>query len=107
MDRSSLPRTTLNNGSFGKKAGELWFYLSRPIEGFDKRLPLFRRSDKLALVGENVFCLQTSAIQDEVREAGAGCLGTGANQSFLTRSGAEIDASGPESLGTPGCHGSG
>jgi hypothetical protein len=66
--------------------------MSRSVEGLDKRLPLFRRSDELALVGKHAFCLQAGAIKNEVRHTKASHLGPSTNEFFLTVCGAEINA---------------
>ena len=75
----SLPRAAFSAG-VRKQANQFGLNPRWAVEGFDKCLPLLRRSDKLAFIRKKMLGLQTGAIEDEVCDAKAARFRTGANQ---------------------------
>jgi hypothetical protein len=68
---------------FSKQLRQFCDDWSGPIESLHEHQPLFRRNNEFAHVGQDVFGLQASAVQEEFSDIDAGRLRTRANQSLL------------------------
>jgi hypothetical protein len=82
--RRSFPRLRTNmRRRFFKQLCQFGDDSSGPIQSLHEHQPLFGRNNEFSHVGQDVFGLQASAVQDEFSDTDAGRLRTRANQSLL------------------------